>query len=367
LIGKDEKLKRALAWVPAKLYELGVRLRVAAYETEYLKPKRLNAKVISIGNITLGGSGKTPMVAYIARYLKSEDQEVAILTRGYGRDSSGMRVLNKTQANPALQSASYREYGDEPLMLARALPGVPVVINEDRYEGGRLAESELGASVLVLDDAYQHLALARDLNILLIDATDPFGGFEMVPFGRLREPLYAVKRADAVIVTRADKPFDQARTGAIIKYFCGDRVPVMYVYSVIARLRHLDTGEVYEAREFTGWNAVVMCGIGNPEAFSDDLTNIGVNILDECFFADHHAYSRQDLDAVIKKARDAGADFIVTTEKDAVRLEGLGQSDLPVYAAELEIESEDEVRLKSLLLRTMIRDQGPGVRGQGGE
>jgi tetraacyldisaccharide 4'-kinase len=132
----------------------------------------------------------------------------------------------------------------------------------------------------------------------------------------------------------------------------------MYVYSVIARLRHLDTGELYEAREFIGWNAVVMCGVGNPEAFSDDLTNIGVNILDECFFADHHAYSRQELDGVIKRARDAGADFIVTTEKDAVRLEGLGRSDIPIYAAELEIESEDEVRLKSLLLRILTGGHG---------
>ena len=354
MIGKNEKLKRALAWAPAKLYELGVRLRVAAYETEYLKQKRVDAKVISVGNITLGGAGKTPMVAYIARYLKSEDQQVAILTRGYGRDSSGMRVLNKTQGDAAPPAASYREYGDEPLMLARALPDVPVVINEDRYEGGRRAESELGARVLVMDDGYQHLALARDLNILLIDATDPFGEFEMVPFGRLREPLYALKRADAVIITRADKPFDQARTNAIIKYFCGDRVPIMYAYSVIARLRHLETNVVYDAREFVGWNAVAMCGIGNPNAFSDDLTNIGVNILGERFFADHHAYTRDDLDSVIKTARDAGADFIVTTEKDAVRLEGLGKSDIPIYAAQLEIESEDEVRLKSLLLRAMI-------------
>lgn len=354
MIGKNEKLKRALAWAPAKLYELAVRLRVAAYETEYLKQKRLDATVISIGNITLGGAGKTPMVAYVARYLKSEDQQVAILTRGYGRDSSGLRVLNGSQGEAARQSASYREYGDEPLMLARALPDVPVVINEDRYEGGRRAELALGARVLVMDDGYQHLGLARDLNILLIDATDPFGEFEMVPFGRLREPLYALKRADAVIITRADKPFDQARTNAIIKHFCGDKVPVMYVYSVISRLRHLETDELYDAREFVGWNAVVMCGIGNPEAFSDDLTNIGVNILGERFFADHHAYTRQDLDSAIKAAREAGADFIVTTEKDAVKLEGLTRSDIPIYAAQLEIESEDEVRLKSLLLRTIV-------------
>src|SRR5262245_37944268 len=178
---RHHKLKRALLWLPARLYELAVRLRVAAYETDYLKRRRLDATVISVGNLTLGGTGKTPMTQYIARYLKAEEQSVAILTRGYGRESSGMRIVTDNREIP-----SYREVGDEPLMLARSLHDVPVIVNEDRYEAGRAAERELGAEVLVLDDGFQHLALARDLNILLIDANDPFGGFEMPPFGRLR-------------------------------------------------------------------------------------------------------------------------------------------------------------------------------------
>src|SRR5689334_5194081 len=122
-------------------------------------------------------------------------------------------------------------------MLARALPDVPIVIDKDRFQAGHRAVSAFGAEVLVLDDAYQHLQLARDLNILLIDASDPFGGFEMAPFGRLREPLYALKRADVIIVTRADRPFDQAQMQAIIRHFCGGTIPVMYVASGITRLR----------------------------------------------------------------------------------------------------------------------------------
>jgi tetraacyldisaccharide 4'-kinase len=391
MIQKHEKFKRALLWLPAKLYELAVRLRVAVYETEYRRQKRLDAVVISIGNIVLGGTGKTPMVEYVARYIKSEDRSVAILTRGYGRKSSGMRVLNdprrpsKTSPNRltdqndesrlgelregsdqdgkgsrSLAQAgmnSHQEYGDEPLMLARALGNVPVIINKDRYEGGRWAESELGAEVLVLDDAYQHLALARDLNILLLDATDPFGGFEMAPFGRLREPLYGIKRADAVIITRADRPFDQAQVGAIIKYFCGDKVPVMYVYSSIARLRLIATGEVYEANQFARWNVAVMCGIGNPHAFAEDILQAGMNIVSENFFSDHHAFAQEDMDRVTQAARETGADAIITTEKDAVRLEGLKLGDVPVYAAQLEIQSEDDVRLKSLLLRTLFKNR----------
>lgn len=354
IINKYQKLARALLWLPAKLYELAVRLRVAAYETDYLKQKSLDATVISVGNLTLGGTGKTPMAQYIARFLRAEEQPVAILTRGHARRSTGMRVIN----NPAVESGSaaagaYREFGDEPLMLARSLPGIPIIVNKDRYEAGRWAERELGARVLVLDDGFQHLALARDLNILLIDATDPFGDFEMLPFGRLREPLYGLKRADAVIITRADRPFDQAQTLRLIKHYCGDSVPVMYFYSTIGELRHLATDELYDAKSFSGWNAAVACGIANPQAFAEDIVQIGINIVSESFFPDHHAFAQRDLDQITRAAREAGADAIITTEKDAVRMEGLQHGNVPIYAARLEIGSDDEVRLKSLLLRTV--------------
>ena len=352
IVEKHQKLKRALLWLPAKLYELGVRLRVAAYETDYLKQSKLDATVISVGNLTLGGAGKTPMVDYIARYLKSEGHSVAVLTRGYARESSGMRLLNDPTTD-IVAGEAYREFGDEPLMLARSLPDIPIIVDKHRFEGGRLAERKFGSEVLVLDDAYQHLGLARDLNILLIDATDPLGGFEMPPFGRLREPLYGIKRADAIIITRADRPFDQGQTQAVIKHFCGDKVPVMYFYSTIARLRHLTTGEVYDATDLAGWNVAVACGIGNPQAFVEDILQVGINIVSESFFADHYAFKQEDLDRITRDAREAGADAIITTEKDAVRLEGLAHGDVPIYAAQLEIQSDDEVRLKSLLLRTV--------------
>jgi tetraacyldisaccharide 4'-kinase len=352
MIAKDQTLKRALLWVPARLYELAVRLRVAAYETAYLKTESLDATVISVGNLTFGGTGKTPMVEYIARYLKSEEHSVAILTRGYARESSAMQVLNAPGAEANAAEMSYREVGDEPAMLARALPEVPIVVDKNRYEAGAWAR-KLGCDVLVLDDAYQHLALARDLNILLIDATDTFGGFEMAPFGRLREPLYGIKRADVVIVTRADRPFDQGQTEAIIKLHCGAKVPVLYFYSGITGLRHLETAESYDIKDFTGWNVAVACGIGNPEAFADDLLQIGINIVSESFFPDHHPFTQEDLNTITRAAREAGAEAIVTTEKDAARLEKLDHGDVPIYAARLQLQSDDEVRLKSLLLRTV--------------
>ena len=360
MIGREEKLKRALLWAPAKVYELLVRLRVVAYETGYLKTARLDSTVISVGNITLGGTGKTPFVEYIARYLREEGHSVAVLTRGYGRKSKGRRLLNAGARSAPEENAStaagrlHEEFGDEPLMLARAIPGVPVIVDKDRQASGSWAERELSSNVLVLDDGYQHLKLARNLNILLLDATDPFGGFEMLPFGRLREPLYGLKRADAVIVTRADRPFDQGQLHAVIRYSCGEKVPILYFSSSITALRHLKTGEVYESNQFVGWNAVALCGIGNPQAFAEDLVQIGMNVADESFFPDHHGFTQEDLDRVTERARDVGADLIVTTEKDAVRLEGLKPGEVPVYAARSELQSDDEVRLKSLLLRTIV-------------
>jgi tetraacyldisaccharide 4'-kinase len=367
MIDRKDKFKRALLWLPAKLYELAVRLRVVAYETDYLKSKRLDAFVISVGNITVGGTGKTPFVTYIARYMRREDRATAILTRGYGRQSKGRRLLNdprrkapddsphETAQNQA--NENYLEFGDEPLMMARDMAGVPIVIDKNRYEGGLWAQQEFGADVVILDDGYQHLALERDLNILLLDATDPFGGFEMVPFGRLREPLYGLKRADLIIVTRADKAFDQAQMLSIINYFCGDKIPVLYFYSTIRALRLLTTNEVYDASAFTGWNVVVLCGIGNPQAFSEDLLQLGIVIAAENFFDDHHAYTEEEFNQTLQLAREVGAEAIITTEKDAVRLSSFKHVDMPIYAAQLELQSEEEVRLKSFLLRALIKRQ----------
>jgi len=168
LIAREEKLKRALLWVPAKVYELLVRLRVVAYETGYLKTARLDSTVISVGNITVGGTGKTPFVEYIARYLREEGHSVAVLTRGYGRKSKGRRLLNAGARSAPEENAStasgrlHEEFGDEPLMLARAIPGVPVIVDKDRQASGSWAEREFSSNVLVLDDGYQHLKLARN-------------------------------------------------------------------------------------------------------------------------------------------------------------------------------------------------------------
>ncbi len=347
--------KRALFFVPGKLYEMGVRLRIALYETEYLASKTLTKPVISVGNITLGGTGKTPLVEFIARYLTDEGHEVAILTRGYKRaDASRPRVV--VSDGTGVQ-ASLAEAGDEPLMLARRLPGVKVVVGPNRHENGKAMEDANECDVFLLDDGFQHIQLKRDLNILVLDATDPFGDGEMAPFGRLREPLYALRRADAIVVTRADRTFDQDALQSVLDV-CEVTAPVMFAYHEITGLHDLATGKPQAQRLISGKKVGVFSALGKPVIFEDDVANAGANVVHRKRFGDHHRYTQADADALVADARAAGAELLVTTEKDAVKLESLDFRGFPVSVVEIKVQFEDEVGLKSLLLRTIVRKQG---------
>ncbi len=347
---------RAALYAPLKLYELGVRLRIALYETAYLHPKRLTKPVISVGNITVGGTGKTPLVEYIARYLTDEGHETVILTRGYGRRSTARVVLNAGQPAPDWTAA-----GDEPLMLARRLPDVKIVVGADRYANGRFAEAAYGCDVFVLDDGFQHLQLGRDLNILVLDATDPFGDGELLPFGRLREPLYALRRADAVVVTRTDRAFDQEQLLGVLSA-CEVTAPVFFAYHDLVGVHELGTRRPQAQRILVTQPIGVFSALGKPTVFEDDLANLGANIVFTKRFPDHYPYTATDITALVAEAQAAGATRLVTTEKDAVKVEGFDFGGLPVSVVEIKTQFEDEVGLKSLLLRTIVRKKGKYYR-----
>jgi tetraacyldisaccharide 4'-kinase len=343
-------LQRAALTVPAKLYEFGVRTRIALYESGYLDVSRLAKPVISIGNLTVGGTGKTPLVAFLARYLRDEGHEVAILSRGYGRGSRGLVEVSNTQS--VLANAG--DAGDEPFLLARSCPGVRVVVNNDRAAAGKWIEKERSASVFVLDDGFQHLGLGRDLNLALLDAGDLEGLSDMVPFGRLREPLTSLRRAGAIIVTRADEPFDQSALRTVIARYSQDKTPVFYAYHDLTQLRRLDAlGEESSPAKFSRRKVAVVSGIGRPRRFVGDLEHLGMTIVYQRAFQDHHRYSREDFNAVVNAARDAGAEALIMTEKDAVNLppEIPAASPLPIFAAVIEFRCEEDAALKSLVLR----------------
>lgn len=348
-------MKRILLAVPARLYELGVRTRIALYETKYLRMHRLPAPVISVGNLTVGGTGKTPLVCFLARYLRDEGRAVAVLSRGYRRSSSGR--VEVSDADSVLLDAETA--GDEPYLIARTCPGVRVVVDADRAGAGKWLAGKSEISVFVLDDGFQHLRLARDLNLVLIDATDPVGGGEMVPFGRLREPLTGLRRADAVVVTRSDRPFDQAQVRETVARYCRPETPVFYGYHDLTGLRRLDREGSARPMDFSRRRVAMLSGIARPDRFQSDLEHFAMRVVSRRDFPDHHRYGREEWEKIVAESRAAGAEAILTTEKDAANLppDEVATSRLPVYAAQIEFRCEDEVALKSLVLRAVTRSR----------
>jgi len=349
-------LTRHIVYVPAKLYELGVRARVAFYENNLFETRRLNTPVISVGNLTVGGSGKTPCVAFLARLLRDEGHRVAILSRGYKRESKGcVEVSNGIEV-----LCGPDEAGDEPFLLAKSCPGVRVVVDRDRYAAGRRLEDRAPVSVFILDDGYQHLRLARDLNLLLVDATEPLGQAKMVPFGRLREPLAALGRADAVIVTRSDQSFDRRLLEDTVRRLARANTPILYAFHRMTNLIRLNDGQVAGLADFARKRVAAVSGIARPDRFIDDLERLGMEIALRRDFNDHHRYTREELAELVERAREARAEAIITTEKDAANLTGalVDLSPIPIFAARIEFGCENESALKDLVLRAIERRAG---------
>ena len=339
----------------ARLYELGARARTAAYEAGYLRSRRLDRPVISVGNVTLGGTGKTPIVAMLAAYLRDRGLEVVVLTRGYGRQSRGREVL-RSQSGELPPDAVARG-GDEPALLSRELPGVTIVVDSDRHAAGLWATRELGADVFLLDDGFQHLRLARDLDLVVVDATDPFGGERMPPLGRLREPVRGLGRADAVVVTRATHAVDETGLRRAVARVCGAEVPLFLASHDVTGLRPLAGGAEQMPSSLGASTAAVLTAIGNPRVLLADLGRVGIEVVAERLLPDHHDYAQADVDDAIAQARSAGATVLVTTEKDAVKLERLDLSRMPVFAVRIRFTSDDEAAIKRLCLDAIARHE----------
>ncbi len=346
-------ITRPVFYLPAKLYAGGVRVRAWLYERGWLKQKRLPAPVISVGNLTVGGTGKTPCVAWLANWLEAQGYATAILSRGYKRTSSGrVEVSDGTRLLCDAATA-----GDEPYLLAQSCPGVRVIVDQDRHGAGRWLVERVPVSVFLLDDGFQHLRLRRDLNLVLIDATDELAYARMAPFGRLREPLPALRRADAVIVTHADQPFDRNALEATIRRYTRVRVPILYAQHTLTRLRRLGTDEICKVGDMAGQDIAAFSGIARPEQFIRDLGRLKLRIVWHSNFPDHYRYTLADLGNINKAAVKAHAIAIITTEKDAMNLAPTMTyaATLPIYAAQLEFHCTQEEELWRLVYQTLNR------------
>ncbi|MBZ5542203.1 MAG: tetraacyldisaccharide 4'-kinase [Acidobacteriia bacterium] len=313
-------------------FRLGIALRRVAYRRGWLKIRRLNRPVVSVGNITTGGTGKTPLVAYLARRLLAHGFRPGILTRGYGRTrGADIIVLEPSQE----RTANPREVGDEPALLAKMLPGVPIVVCRDRYRGGRLAEERFDVSVHLLDDAFQHWALERDVDIVTLDVTQKFSDRELLPAGRQREPCPALARADLIVLTRTELADTKA-----IESLVREVDPSAVLFSCrteLCELADIFTGRIYPPSAFEGEPVLALCGIGNPRAFFANLRKWRFSVVAEHSFRDHHVYTEEDLLHIILAPKETDIRAVVTTEKDAMNLAAFKGCRVPVLACRTEV------------------------------
>lgn len=325
-----------------------VQTRYKLYKNRIFRDSPLGCLVIVVGNLTVGGTGKTPVVEKFARELNARGRKVAILSRGYKSKSDGAirkfwRWLSHGEIPAPKVVSDGRQVlldsehaGDEPYMLARNLPGVIVIVDKNRVKAGNFAIKEFGVDTLILDDGFQYLPLKGQMQVLLVDKTNPFGNKSLLPRGILREPVRHLKRASYIFLTKSDGKRDHALESFIRRYnTCAEFIECSH------RSKHLVefTSMMHADLDIlNGKRVAYFCAIAAPESFASFLRQSGATIVHHEHFLDHHRFSRLELYEFFEEAHASGAEIVVTTEKDAVRIDKDFKGLLPFYYTRLEID-----------------------------
>jgi len=310
------------------IYGLIIRILAVSYGAKQYSP---GCKVISIGNITFGGTGKTVLVEYIAGFLKKQGRAVAILSRGYKRN---LHTYD-------LKLTAFENMGDEPCMLQSKLTGIPIIVDADRIQGAKKAVRDYAVDTVILDDGFQQWKLKKDLNIVTIDATDPFGNQQIIPRGILREPLSALKRAGVFVLTKTNLNPNIEDIAEFLQEINPQALIVESAHQPRCITQLGSPDKVFDLGLLQGRGVALFCGIGDPDSFENLITGLGAHIKLSKQFSDHHNYSRQDLQGIIQQAEEFGLDTIITTEKDAVRFSAMpGIEGLKIRILVLHIELE---------------------------
>ncbi len=314
-----------LLLVCSKLYFIGLKIRNLLYMLNFIKQNRLPCFVISVGNITVGGTGKTPMTIYIANVLKKLGFKPAIVTRGYKGNYKDASSIVSDGSNFFL---NVQEAGDEAVMMADDLK-IPVVVGKSRYQAGKLAIARFNPDVIILDDAFQHIALKRDLDLLLCDSSRPLGNFQLIPRGQLREPAYEIQRCDAVILTRSDKtqkPDFKKYNGMKSNLFKSKQLFHCFHSPSILNFINCESSFDHNNLNITGF---LFSGIADNSDFKSTCLGMGVIVKGVSEFPDHHWYTKKELKEIYENYIESGADYLVTTQKDYIKIKEL-ISDFPL-------------------------------------
>lgn len=323
-----------------------------------LPPTRIaGCKIVSVGNITTGGTGKTPMVQWLARHMQGRGARVAVVARGYGGSLSQAGAVVSDGRQILLDA---REAGDEPLLHARSLPGVPVVIGRDRVAAARRAAQEFGANVLVLDDGFQYWSLGRDLDIVLLDARRPLHNGRLLPRGRLREPPSELSRAHALVLTRADRANDEQRSAARRQLARWTSAPIYEACHAPTTLRDEKTRRDVPLDALRDARVCALSALADNAAFAATLRGLGASVVEHLARRDHHPWRTGELQNAANRALSAGAAAVVTTQKDAVKIEVAWPQPPPVPLWSLAIEiqmSAGEDDLRALIERRIFETE----------
>lgn len=345
--GKRHLPIRIFLYTLSLVFAALVQTRLWLYRKSIYRPHTLGCQVISIGNLTVGGTGKTPVVEVFARTLQQSGRKVAILSRGYKRDEESRwkrlkRRLQGEEVPPLVVSDGERLLldsvwsGDEPYMLASNLKDVVVIVDKDRVKAGRWAITKYGCDTLILDDGFQYLTLKHRLDIVLVDRTNPFGNWRMLPRGILREPVRNIKRAGFIFITKSNGDGAEDIKKVLRQY--NTEAEIVECRHCPRFLKNVYTDEVLPLDFLRDQPVTAISGIARPKGFEDELTRLGAKVLYHKRYADHHRYSQQEILDIINKGIQRGATCIITTEKDAVRFPMIERRDLPVYYLRVEIE-----------------------------
>jgi tetraacyldisaccharide 4'-kinase len=325
---------RGCLFVLSLVYGLVVVILANLYR---IKPMRFSAKVISVGNITLGGTGKTTLVEYLSAKLSMAGNKIAVLSRGYKRDSR----------RPGAQGL-----GDEPAMLAKNLPLVQVVVDKNRIKAAQTAIRDYAADTLILDDGLQQWKIFKDLEIVTIDAQNPFGNYRMLPAGFLREPLAALKRADIFVLTQVCSGQDLSGLTAKLKRINSRALIVESRHEPkgVSRLDQAD--ELLDLEFLKGKSVAIFSGIGNPEGFQNCVCGLGIKVAKYFRFPDHHDYTQADILRIIKEVKEKNLEAIITTQKDAVKIRELGVKGTGILVLKIKLNiTKNEAEFNRRLLK----------------
>lgn len=351
--GEEESLALKILLSPLFLlslvYDAVTRARVFLYDKSLFSSRKLPCKVISVGNITVGGTGKTPLTLYIGRLLKEMDYKTAILSRGYGGSSEGRSMILSKGDGP-LHGPD--KSGDEPYMIASKLRGVFVLTGKNRFQSGSMACNMFNIDAAILDDGYQHLSLYRDLNILLISPKTLNGKGWLLPRGELRETLASMNRADLIVVKGKEEHYHGIlnRLKAIIEI---DRI-FFFQYKPVSFINRRD-GKKETLDIIKGKRLLTVCGIALPDSFVETLNDLGGIVYHKIIFPDHHNYTAADIEHIKRSSLDL--DIIVTTEKDGVKLSKILPDDLDIYMLEIDIEINEAARFKKYLKNVLEKNE----------